>query len=66
MSQLKNRQAVIEQYAYELMEGMDMKDMCQFVQDSVEDNLESYTDAEIIEELEDCYPHILEDNLTSE
>ena len=62
MTKLKNRQAVIEQYANEAMEEMDLKDMCLFTRDTIEENISAWSDGEISELLTDTHPHILEDN----
>jgi ppGpp synthetase/RelA/SpoT-type nucleotidyltranferase len=64
MNKLNNRAAVIESYAYEAMEDMDMRVMCTFVQDTIEDELKQYTDQEIIDILDGSpYEHILEGNV---
>ena len=38
---------------------MDIKDLMRIVYDNIEQNLEQYTIDELIEEVEDTYPHLL-------
>lgn len=63
VKRLKDRDLVITQYAQEAMDNMDMDDACSFIVDTIEDELSGYTDAEIIDILEDCYDHILQDQV---
>jgi hypothetical protein len=41
---------------------MDHKTMYQFVYDTLDDNLKTYSEAELITEVEEYYPELLEDN----
>ena len=56
-----NRDSLIADYVQQLIEGMDHKTMEGFVYDTLKDNLASYTDAELITEVTDYYPELLED-----
>ena len=49
-------------YIESIIDGMDHKDLWQFVYDQLEQNLEKYTVDELITEVEDYYPHLLENN----
>jgi hypothetical protein len=56
-----NRQELQETYIQQLIEGMDFKTMECFVYDTLKENLSSYTDEELITEVEDYYPELIED-----
>jgi hypothetical protein len=55
-----NRSTLIESYAEQIMDGMDMKTMEQFVFDTLVDNLNSYTEEELIAEITEYNPDLLE------
>jgi len=57
-----NRPELQESYLQQLVDGMDWKTMEQFVYDSLNENLDKYTDEELKEEIEDYYPELLEEN----
>ena len=57
-----NRPELQESYLQQLVDGMDWKTMEQFVYDTVNENLDKYTDEELKEEIEDYYPELLEEN----
>ena len=61
MTKVFNREELIEKYAYQIMEGMDMKTMECFVIDCLTDNLNSYSDEELITEVEEYNPELLEE-----
>ena len=44
------------------IDGMDHKSMYQFVYDSLNNNLDDYTVDELITEVEDYYPELLEES----
>ena len=48
-----------------IIDGMDHKTMYQFVYDSLSGNLDDYTVEELITEVEDYYPELLEQNEVS-
>lgn len=52
---------LIEAYAERIMDGMDMKTMEQFVFDTLVENLQNYSEEELIEEIRDTNPDLLED-----
>ena len=56
-----NREKLIEDYASLIVDGMDVKTMEQFVYDTLVSNLESYDDAELIKEVTEYNPELLED-----
>lgn len=57
-----NRPELQESYLQQLVDGMDWKTMEQFVYDTLNENLDKYTDEELKEEIEDYYPELLEEN----
>ena len=60
MTNTFNRQELQENYIQQLIEGMDFKTMERFVYDTLEENLTNYTDEELITEVTDYYPELLE------
>ena len=53
---------LVERYAEQLMDSMDMKTMEQFVFDTLVENLNDYTEEELITEISDHYPELLEES----
>ena len=56
------RDELQDQYITEIIDSMDIKDLMRIVYDNIEQNLEQYTIDELIEEVEDTYPHLLTNN----
>ena len=56
-----NKEDLIHSYAQQLLDSMDMKTMECFVYDTLVENLTDYSQEELITEIEDCYPELLED-----
>jgi hypothetical protein len=56
-----NREQLVEDYIQQTIEGMDYKTMERFVYDTLKDNLADYNDEELITEVTDYYPELLED-----
>ena len=56
-----NRQELMETYIEEIIDGMDHKSMYQYVYDNLYDHLNKYDEEELIEEVKDYYPHLLEE-----
>ena len=56
------RDELQDAYINEIIDGMDMKDLIRIVYDNLEQNLEQYTVDELISEVEEYYPHLLENN----
>jgi len=52
---------LVDRYAEQLMDSMDMKTMEQFVFDTLVENLTNYTHEELISEISDHYPELLEE-----
>ena len=56
-----DRDALQEAYIERIIDGMDHKCLWQYVYDSLEGNFDDYTLQELITEVEDYYPDLLED-----
>ena len=59
-----NHQELMETYIEEIIDGMDHKSMYQFVYDTIEQNLETYSDEELVTEVKDYYPELLEPTIS--
>ena len=57
---IMNKADLIDAYAQQLLDSMDMKTMERFVYDTIVENLTDYTDEELITEVTDYYPELLE------
>ena len=55
-----NKAELIDAYAQQLLDNMDMKTMERFVYDTLVENLTDYTEEELITEVTDYYPELLE------
>ena len=56
-----DRDALQEAYIEQIIDGMDHKSMYQYVYDNLTDHLDKYSVDELITEVEDYYPELLED-----
>ena len=55
-----NREALIESYVDRILDNMSTKDLMRIVGDQLEENLSSYSDEELINEVTEYYPELLE------
>ena len=55
-----NRTELQESYIQQVIADMDYKTMERFVYDTLEENLTNYTDEELITEVTDYYPELIE------
>ena len=55
-----DRDNLQDAYINEIIDGMDIKDLMRIVYDNLEQNLEQYSVDELIEEVEEYYPRLLE------
>ncbi len=62
--QTMNRDQLQHDYIETIIDGMDHKDLWQYVYDSLEHNFERYSEKELIAEVEDYYPHLLEPTIS--
>lgn len=56
-----DREALIQDYIDRVIDNMSTKDLVRIVWEQLEDNLNSYSDEELITEVTDYYPELLED-----
>ena len=56
-----DRDELQEAYIESIIDGMDHKTMYQYVYDNLNDHLDKYSVDELITEVEDYYPELLED-----
>ena len=62
--QTMNRDQLQNDYIESIIDGMDHKDLWQYVYDNLADHLDKYSDKELITEVEDYYPHLLEPSIS--
>jgi len=55
-----NRTQLQESYIQQVIDSMDYKTMERFVYDNLQDNLQGYSDEQLIAEVEEYYPELLE------
>jgi hypothetical protein len=60
MNNTFDREALVEAYIDRLLDNMSTKDLLRIVGDQMEENLVSYTDEELISEVESYYPDLLD------
>ena len=56
-----NRSELQDAYINEVIDGMDHKDMWALLFDFMDSDLDKYTDIQLREEVEQYYPHLLEE-----
>jgi hypothetical protein len=56
----QTRNELVEAYVDRLLDNMSTKDLIRIVADQLEENLSSYSDAELIAEIDEYYPDLLE------
>ena len=59
-----NRDQLQNDYIESIIDGMDHKTMYQFVYDTIDQNLETYSDEELQTEVKDYYPELLEPTIS--
>ena len=57
-----DRDELQEAYIESIIDGMDHKSMYQYVYGSLTDSLDKYSTDELIAEVEEYYPHLLEES----
>ena len=55
-----DREQLISDYVYRTLDNMSTKDLMRIVGDQLEENLSSYSDEELRNEVEEYYPELLE------
>ena len=56
-----DRDVLQDRYINEIIDGMDIKDMCALLYDLMDSDFDKLTVGELIEEVQEYYPHLLED-----
>ena len=56
-----NRDQLIQDYIDRILDNMSTKDLMQIVGDQLEENFGSYSDEELISEITEYYPELLEE-----
>ena len=56
-----DRDVLQDRYINEIIDGMDIKDMCALLYDLMDSDFDRFTVGELIEEVQEYYPHLLED-----
>jgi hypothetical protein len=59
MTDTFNREELVEAYIDRLLDNMSTKDLLRIVGDQMEENLTSYTDEELISEVQEYYPDLI-------
>ena len=56
-----DRDVLQDRYINEIIDGMDIKDMCALLYDLMDSDFDKLTVGELIEEVQEYYPHLIED-----
>ena len=59
---MMNRQELLEAYVDRILDNMSTKDLVRVVWEQLEENLALYSDEELISEIEEYYPELLEES----
>jgi hypothetical protein len=54
------REQLIQKYVDNVLDNMSTKDLIRIVMEQLEESLQSYTDEELINEIKDYYPELLD------
>ena len=57
----EQRDKLIDNYAWRVVDDMDIKDLCQFVAEVIAHDFETETDEYVIEQIQDYYPDLIEE-----
>ena len=60
MNNTFNRNELISNYVDRVLENMSTKDLLRIVGDQLEENFNDYTDEELISEVQEYYPDLIE------
>ena len=58
---IMNRSDLVDAYAQQILDAMDMKTLEQFAYDCLVENLNNYSEDDLITEVSEYYPELLED-----
>ena len=57
----EERDELIDTYAWRIVDGMDIKDLCRTVADMIVRDFETESDESVIDQIKEYYPDLLED-----
>ena len=57
----KERDKLIDDYAWRVVDDMDIKDLCRIVADIIANGFEFESDEDVIEQVKEYYPDLLTD-----
>ena len=57
----EERDKLQDDYVHQVVDDMDLKTLCAFVYDSISGTLDDYSAEELIYEVKEYYPHLLEE-----
>ena len=60
MTPITNRDQLVQDYVDRILDNMSTKDLMRIVGDQLQENFSSYSDEELITEIEEYYPELLE------
>ena len=60
MTNTFDRETLVQSYIDRVIDNMSTKDLVRVVWEQLEENLSSYTDEELLTEVEDYYPELLD------
>ena len=58
----QERDELIDNYAWECVDNMDTKTMCRALAEQIAASMETYTLDEVIEQVNEHYPHLLDND----
>jgi len=62
---LTNRSELQDNMIQQILDDMDIKTMMAILYDSMSEDYDKYSDEEILEEVKEYYPHILDESVTN-
>lgn len=60
-NQIPNRDQLVSSYVDRILDNYTLKDLLRIVGDQLEENLSMYSDEELLSEIEESYPELLQD-----
>jgi len=58
---IMDREKLQDQLIQQILDDMDLKTMTAMLYDSMDNNYDDYSESELLEEVKEYYPHLLED-----
>jgi len=58
---IPNRDQLVSSYVDRILDNYSLKDLLRIVGDQLEENLSMYSDEELLSEIEESYPELLQD-----